>query len=174
MAVTRTEPVRVEVLRPTGDSARVEAGMRPGWRRTGQIKEITMPMMVSFTPTLTRKLPFAYAFDADVAKAILPVLRIHGVQVEELTRAASITGQRFEVDSVVKLARFENTPRTRTSLRGRWTDATARIGGPSSPTYVVRAGQQLGLLAMYLLEPESDDGLMSWGFLDALREESGS
>jgi hypothetical protein len=168
MAVTRTEPVRVEVLRPTGDTTRSEPGMRPGMRRTGQIKEITMPMMVSFAPTLTRTLPFAYAFDAGVAKAILPALRIHGVQVEELTRATPITGQRFDVDSVVKLARFENTPRTRTALRGRWTDATARAGGRASPTFVVRAGQQLGILAMYLLEPESDDGLMSWGFLDSL------
>jgi hypothetical protein len=167
MAVTRTEPVRVEVLRRTGDSAQTEPGMRPGLRRTGEVKEISMPMMVSFSSTLTRKLPFAYAFDADVAKAIMPVLEIHGVKVEELARATPIAGQRFEVDSMIKLARFENTPRTRTALRGRWTDAKATIGG-SAPAYVIRAGQPLGLLAMYLLEPESDDGLMSWGFLDSL------
>jgi zinc carboxypeptidase len=165
MAVTRTEPVRVEVLRATGDTTQSEPGMRRGWRRTGEVKEISMPMMVSFSPTLTRKLPFAYSFGAEVAKAIMPLLKIHGVQVHTRTGTKPATAQSFVVDSVIKLARFENTPRTRTALRGRWVDTTASQG---TTWYVVPAGQPLGLLAMYLLEPESDDGLMSWGFLDSL------
>jgi hypothetical protein len=165
MAVTRTEPVRVEVLRRTADSAQSEPGMRPGWRRTGEVKEITMPMMVSFAPTLTRKLPYAYVIDGDAGKLILPALRIHGVKVDELTRGVTFTGQTFQIDSVIKLPRFENTPRTRTALRGSWTNAKLTA---LPPHYIVRASQPLGLLAMYLLEPESDDGLMSWGFLDSL------
>ncbi|NUN53650.1 MAG: hypothetical protein HUU06_12815, partial [Planctomycetaceae bacterium] len=32
---------------------------------------------------------------------------------------------------------------------------------------LVPAGQPLGNLALYLLEPESDDGFARWGFLDA-------
>ena len=169
MAVTRTEPVRVEVLRPTGDSTQSEPGMRRGWRRTGEVKEIPMPMMVSFSPTLTRKLPFAYTFGAEVANAIMPVLKVHGVQVQALVGTKPATGQSFVVDSVIKLARFENTPRTRTALRGRWVDTTSAMSSsPATPRYIVPAGQPLGLLAMYLLEPESDDGLMSWGFLDSL------
>jgi len=167
MAVTRTEPVRVEVLRPTGDSAQSEAGMRRGWRRTGDVKEITMPVMVSFSSTLTRKLPFAYSFGPEVATAIMPVLKIHGVQVQTWTGTKPVTIQSFVVDSVIKLARFENTPRTRTALRGRWVDSTTSAA-QSTTRYIVPAGQPLGLLAMYLLEPESDDGLMSWGFLDSL------
>ena len=34
-------------------------------------------------------------------------------------------------------------------------------------TYFVRTSQPLGLLAAYLLEPESDDGLVAWNFFDA-------
>jgi len=33
-------------------------------------------------------------------------------------------------------------------------------------TPVVRLAQPLGLLAAYLLEPESDDGLTNWNFFD--------
>jgi hypothetical protein len=33
-------------------------------------------------------------------------------------------------------------------------------------TILVRAGQPLGILAACLLEPESDDGLVTWGFLN--------
>ena len=32
--------------------------------------------------------------------------------------------------------------------------------------YVVRAAQPLGILALYLLEPQSDDGLVTWNFTD--------
>jgi hypothetical protein len=34
-------------------------------------------------------------------------------------------------------------------------------------TYLVRTSQPLGLLAAYLLEPESDDGFVAWNFLDS-------
>ena len=34
-------------------------------------------------------------------------------------------------------------------------------------TILVRTAQPLGLLAACLLEPESDDGLVTWNFLDA-------
>ena len=33
-------------------------------------------------------------------------------------------------------------------------------------TRIVRLAQPLGLLAAYLLEPESDDGLTNWNFMD--------
>ncbi len=35
-------------------------------------------------------------------------------------------------------------------------------------TLLVPAGQPLGNLALYLLDPESDDGFARWGFLDEL------
>ena len=37
-------------------------------------------------------------------------------------------------------------------------------------TLLVRSAQPLGLLAAYLLEPESDDGLVTWNFLDSFLE----
>jgi hypothetical protein len=33
-------------------------------------------------------------------------------------------------------------------------------------SYVVLSGQPLGILATYLLEPESDDGFVDWNVLD--------
>jgi hypothetical protein len=49
---------------------------------------------------------------------------------------------------------------------GRWSGATVQT--LSAGSYVVRAGQPYGLLAFYLLEPENDDGLLSWGFFEGL------
>ena len=85
MDTTRIENVRVEQVAVLTDSTKREPGM--GMRqRTGIIKNVRMPVMASFTPTLTSTLPFAYAFDEKTAKAIVPSLRIHGIAVERLTR----------------------------------------------------------------------------------------
>lgn len=162
MDTTRIEDVRVEEIVPLTDSSKREPGM--GMRqRTGIIKLVRMPVMASFTPTLTSTLPFAYAFDAKAAQALLPILKIHGIAVEQLDVPAAITAQSFAVDSVVERGRSE-TSRMLKDVTGHWTEAASR----SLPkgTYVVRAGQPFGLAAFYLLEPESEDGLMQWSFYD--------
>ena len=52
------------------------------------------------------------------------------------------------------------------------THVHARVGGWLEELYVntsgqsVRAGQPLGILSLYLLEPQSDDGFVTWNFLD--------
>jgi len=164
MDTTRIEEVRVEEIKPLTDSTKREPGM--GMRqRTGIIKNVRMPVMASFTPTLTSTLPFAYAFDEKTAKAIGPQLALHGVTIEQLTAPASVTAQTFKVDSVIDRGRSE-TPRTMKDVTGTWGGAA----GKSLPagTYVVRAGQPFGLLAFYLLEPESEDGLMQWSFYDGI------
>ena len=47
---------------------------------------------------------------------------------------------------------------------GRW--FSARRSLPTG-TFIVPVSQSLGALAMYLLEPESDDGLATWNLFDA-------
>ncbi|MGH7616747.1 MAG: M14 family zinc carboxypeptidase [Gemmatimonadaceae bacterium] len=165
MDTTRIEDVRVEEVVPITDST---APREPGMgmrRRTGIIKLVRMPVMASFTPTLTSTLPFAYAFDERTAQALLPILRVHGLAVEQLDAPATVTAQSFAVDSVIDRGRSE-TPREMKDVTGKWNEAASR----SLPrgTYVVRAAQPYGLAAFYLLEPESEDGLMQWSFLDGI------
>jgi hypothetical protein len=160
MDTTRMEDVRVEEIVPLGDSTKREAGMG-NRQRTGVIKLVRMPVMASFTPTLTSRLPFAYAFDSVAARALLPILRVHGIEVQRLDAPASVTMQAFVVDSVIDRGRSE-TSRMLADVAGRWAPA-ARRSLPAG-SYVVRAGQPRGLAAFYLLEPESEDGLMQWSF----------
>lgn len=163
MDTTRIEDVRVEQITPITDSTvKREPGM--GMRqRTGIIKLVRMPVMATFTPTLTSTLPFAYAFDAATAKALLPILKVHGIAVEQLDAPAAVTAQSFAVDTVIERGRAE-TPRMLKDVSGKWNDAANR--SLPTGTYVVRAGQQYGLAAFYLLEPESEDGFMQWSFYD--------
>jgi hypothetical protein len=158
MDTTRIEDVRVEEVVPLTDSTQAEVGM--GTRqRTGIIRLVRMPVMASFAPTLTSTLPFAYAFDAAAADSLRPILAIHGIQVEELTSPATITAQGFAIDSIIDGGQRE-TPRNLKSLTGRWNAPASRT--LPAGTYIVRAGQPYGLLAFFLLEPESADGLTSY------------
>jgi hypothetical protein len=164
MDTTRVEDVRVEVIKPLTDSTKHEPGM--GAReRTGVIKLVRMPVMASFTPTLTSTLPFAYAFEATAADALLPILKTHGIAVEKLDADAAVTAQTFAVDTVIERGRSE-TSRMLKDVGGRWNDAARRTIPAGS--YIVRAGQPYGLLAFYLLEPESEDGLAQWSFFDGI------
>lgn len=164
MDTTRIEEVRVEMITPLVDSSRREAGLG-NRQRTGIVKLVKMPMMVSFRPTLTSTLPFAYAVDATTAAALRPVLDLHGIRMERVTTDATVTAQAFMIDSISDRGQSESARRMR-SAPGRWEDATPRILPAGS--YVIRAGQPYGLLAFYLLEPENDDGLLGWGFFEGL------
>jgi hypothetical protein len=165
MDTTRIEDVRVEQISVlTDSSAKREPGM--GMRqRSGIIKLVRMPVMASFTPTLTSTLPFAYAFDTKTAEAIAPQLRLQGLTVERLTEPATVTAQAFRIDTIVDRGRAE-TPRMLKDVTGTW-NAPSEQSLPAG-TYVVRGAQPFGLLAFYLLEPESEDGLMKWSFYDGI------
>jgi hypothetical protein len=165
MDTTRVEDMRVEVIVPPTDSAKREAGMPATRQRTGIVKTVRLPMMVSFRPTVTNTLPFAYAFDAKTATALKPILNRHGIKIEQLTAPATVTGQSFTVDSVWDRGGSESARRMR-NAPGRWVDSVTRR--LATGTYIVRGGQPYGLLAFYLLEPENDDGLLSWGFFEGL------
>jgi len=162
MDTTRIEDVRVEMIEPLTDSTKREPGMGAR-QRTGIIKLVKMPVMASFTPTLTSTLPYAYAFDAKAAHDILPILAVHGIAVDQLDAPATASVQSFRVDTVIDRGPSE-TSRTMKDLDGAWNEPAART--LSAGTYVVRAGQPYGLLAFYLLEPRSEDGLAQWSFFD--------
>jgi hypothetical protein len=155
--------VLVEAVEPTGGDLRSEPGLVPGIRRTGKVRPVRMPVLDRFEPTLTRKLPYAYAFSNEAREAIVPLLELHGIVVERLDAVARVTVQSFVVESAQPAARaFQNHHET--ELHGHWGIEDTR--GLAAGTFVVRAGQPLGILAMYLLEPESDDGLATWNYFD--------
>ena len=155
------EPMLVEDVERTADSVRAEPGMPPGVRRTGRVRTVRVPVYDRFEPVLQQQLPYAWLIPRDQASLLEP-LRRHGIFVEELIDQAVLQVERFAIDSLVRRAQpFQGHHETR--LVGRWEqDSVTYPAG----TYVIRAGQPLGILALYLLEPQSDDGLVTWNFLD--------
>ncbi|HKO14934.1 MAG TPA: M14 family metallopeptidase [Gemmatimonadaceae bacterium] len=158
------EPVLVAQVERTGDTVRYQAGMPRGERLTGHVDAVRMPVYDHFAPTLQVPMPFAYLIASDAADSVLPRLALHGIEVNQLAADTSVLVQRFMVDSLTHADHpFQGHHEARPF--GHWS-ASASRAFPAG-TYVVRTGQPLGILAVYLLEPESDDGLVTWNVLDA-------
>lgn len=163
----RTE-VLVETLEQTGDTVRHEAGLPPGVRR-GRVRRETIPVFDRFTPTLLRRMPHGYAVPLEYTEAI-DLLRRHGLVLERLQQPHAVPVERFTIDSVITAERSFQKHRT-VRLEGRWETVTDTL---PAGTVLVRSGQPLAILAMYLLEAESDDGLATWNFFDRGIRQGGS
>ena len=163
--------VSYEEIERVGDSTRYEAGMPLGAKRTGRFKSATMQIFDRFTPTLTRPAPWGYAIAATDTSAI-NLARLHGFELSRLNAEwRGDAGPQFVVDStVIAPQAFEGHRLVR--LVGRW-----KPGRPvtlAAGTYIVPVAQPLGVLAMYLLEPESDDGIVAWDVGDRSSGANGS
>jgi hypothetical protein len=161
--------VVAEVMERTGDSTRTQPGVPKGRRRTGRYITVKMPVYERFKPVLSVPVPSRYIISGADTNAVR-VLRAHGIRVDKASDlfktpalAPVSTGMVFVIDSVVTAARaFQNHRETR--LVGHWRGDTRPIPQTS---YIVDMSQPLARLAMYMLEPESDDGLVDWNFFDA-------
>ncbi|HEX2722844.1 MAG TPA: M14 family metallopeptidase [Gemmatimonadaceae bacterium] len=154
-------PVVAEVMERTGDSTRTQAGVPKGRRRSGRFVTVRMPVYERFKPTLVVHSPAGYILPASDTAAVR-VLGQHGLKVEKVDKPYTTSVQVFQIDSAVASSRpFQGHKEMR--LVGKWRTEQAAVPRGS---YLVRIDQPLARLAVYLLEPESDDGLVTWNFFD--------
>lgn len=111
--------------------------------------------------------PRAYLFrDEDGMKTVIEKLSAHGVTVEELTEPLTVEVESFLIEEVTRAQRaFQGHRETKIKGGARSETITFPAG-----SILVRTAQPLATLASYLLEAESDDGLVNWNFLDAYLE----
>jgi dipeptidyl aminopeptidase/acylaminoacyl peptidase len=111
--------------------------------------------------TLSVRRPYAYLFPPSWTKVVENLQR-HGLTVEELHEDIELDLEVYKIDKANK--QEESWER----LRLFKVDTTARPEARRMPagTVVVRTAQPLGSLAAFLLEPQADDGLCTWGFFE--------
>jgi hypothetical protein len=166
-AVVTTEPrhdtVLVERLVRTGDSALTQPGVPKGVRRTGRISAQAMPVYDRFEGRRMVTRPLGYVIAASDT-AVLARLALHGIQFTSVRDGAQMGLESYTIDSIVHASSpFQGHHATR--LVGRWTSPIRTRLGADTLRYV-STDQPLGTLAVYLLEPESADGLVTWNVLD--------
>ncbi len=161
-ATPLTLDVVKEDLIKTGDSSVSQPGVPKGERRSGIFKTVRMPVYDRFTSTLDRLPPAAYVI-APQDTAAVALLRLHGIRVERSDSAWTARGETFSIDSIITSPRpFQGHREVR--LKGSWQRGLQALPPKS---FIISTAQPRGALIVYLLEPESEDGLTNWNFFDA-------
>lgn len=136
--------------------------------RTGKIaqyKDVTYH--ARFEPTLEATVPTGYIIPARFSK-IADNLRMHGIKVETLTKSVTHKGEVFQIEKFEK-AKQAFQGHAMAQADGKFVAATKKF---SKGDFIVNMNQPLVNLIFYLLEPQSDDGLLTWNFLDEYIETS--
>jgi hypothetical protein len=158
LAPPTTQEVIAEITDPAGDGS----GGFARRQRTGIYRTIRMPVFDRFTAARKEALPAAYLIPPRLG-AVVDLLRRQGVGVERLSGPWRTSTQIFIVDSLAVGPAFEGH-RT-VQAEGMWSsqpiDTTLGSGW-----LLVRTAQPLGVLAAYLLEPASEDGVVTWNLVD--------
>ena len=133
----------------------------PQVKRTDRKKTYTMPYFADFQPKRTVRVPAAYLV-APADENVLASLLRHGLVVERLVEPSSLEVEAFRLKEVKGAERLFQGHRTN-QVKGEYAMEKRDF---AAGTLVVGTAQPLGRLAAYLLEPESDDGLVVWNAFD--------
>jgi dipeptidyl-peptidase-4 len=153
-------PVVREVVAERTESAGEGAGGYARRLRTGVFRPIRMPVYHRFEAERREVRPAAYLLPAELA-GVADLLRRQGIAVRRLDEEWSGPLERFTVDSVVTGPALEGHRPAR--VEGRWGPASP--GAAGTGWFVADTDQPLGVLACYLLEPASEDGVVTWNLV---------
>lgn len=140
------------------------AGESNGWpeyRKTENQIDVTVPYYVDYHPTKSVKLPYAYILSVPDPD-IIEVLKLHGLRIEKLAVSTRISVESFELTDLKSSQRLNQGHYTNT-IKGRY--SKVEMSFPAG-TVVIRTAQPLANVASYLLEAQSNDGLVAWNFFD--------
>ena len=111
--------------------------------------------------------PRAYIFKPEKnLEIVVEKLTQHGIAVEELTSPLQVEVDVFTIGNATRSQRaFQNHREMKITGTYKKESMSFPVG-----TIIVRTAQPLGRLVCYLLEAESDDGLVDWNFFDSYLE----
>ena len=124
-------------------------------------KTYTLPFLADYYALQTVQLPFAYLFDGRLHE-IADKCREHSIIIEKISETTHLEVETFIVNEITNQQRL-NQGHYQTSISGNYKMITKEF---PEGTYIVTMSQPLANVASYLLEPESDDGLVTWNFFD--------
>lgn len=133
----------------------------PQLKPTDRKKPVTVPYFASYEPKRTVAFPFAYLVsvpDPEIKEKLLA----HGLLLETLTEEVSLEVEIF-LPKELKAAERPFQGHRLNQIKGEYKKDTRKFPAGS---LLVKTAQPSGYLAAYLLEPESDDGLVVWNFFD--------
>lgn len=139
----------------------IDANGRDRLRPIQNVKTVTVPYYADYFPKRCVKFPFAYLITAPDPN-VITLLKTHGIKIEKLSNPASLEVQSIKIKEL-KGAQRLNQGHYNNTIKVEYVNEKKDF---PKGTLIVRTAQPLANVAAYLLEPETDDGLLTWNFWD--------
>jgi hypothetical protein len=135
---------------------------------TDEPKEYRLALEFDYEATESVRQPFAYLVPAKYSAAI-ETLQRHGLEAVRLREEKELDVEVYQLTGINhQQGRFQGHRETTLYVVPRAGKRKIAAG-----TLVIKTAHRLGSLAVYLLEPRSDDGLATWNFFDEGLEAGG-
>lgn len=115
----------------------------------------------SFASTDAERVPSAYYLSGE-HKAAIRLLAAHGIEMEPVKDASTVQVEAFEIATTDVTPKPFEDHQERTAT-GRYVAAERQV---AAGWFRIPMSQRLARLAFYLLEPRSNDGLLTWNVFD--------
>jgi hypothetical protein len=129
----------------------------PGGYRPQQVE-----VFLKYEPTRTTTRPLGYILPVSMAK-VLPILFDHDITVHRFTEPVSVEVEAYNATAVRDTEYFQGHYLKAVDVE----KVTETIEVPAG-SYYISTAQSRGNLISYLMEPETDDNLITWGYADHL------
>ncbi len=158
------------VVRPTPEkvtihtyevTAMTDSIGRPRMVKSDRKKVVTIPYLADYYPSRSVPIPYAYLMTVHDPE-IIRLLKSHGIQLEKLVHPLTAEVESFRLTELKPSSRL-NQGHYENSVSGSYVKETREF---KPGTCVIRMAQPLASLAAYLMEPQSNDGLLLWNFFD--------
>jgi hypothetical protein len=138
-----------------------DASGRDRLKPSDRVKQVTVPYFADYYPKRSVQFPYAYIITIPDAQ-VVNLLKTHGIKIEKLEKPVSLDVQTIKIKELKPAARL-NQGHYNNSIKVEYIKEKKEFAAGS---LVVRTAQPLANVAAYLLEPETDDGLLLWNYWD--------
>jgi dipeptidyl-peptidase 4 len=143
----------------------VSRGDEPVWipDGSGSFRLETRPIFLEYRVTRTTPRPLGYILPPSMAR-VLPILLDHGIVVHRFTAPASLELEVYRAAQVNRNEYFQGHYIKSVDGVQKVTETVEVPAG----SYYISTAQSRGNLVAYLMEPETDDNLITWGWTNHL------
>lgn len=161
----KMSPKPVEILVGSVTKTTDPRTNKPRLQATNEARPVKMTEYGEFQAMARTKAPAAYLLKPEM-KDVVALLRVHGIVVETIKQEESLDVEQYTIKQVTQAPRaFQGHKETRLTIEAGSAKETFPAG-----SFLVSMQQPKAALIFYLLEAESDDGLVNWNYLDRVFE----
>jgi hypothetical protein len=138
-----------------------EERRRPeGGPREIEYEKVNLPIFTKFSTTRTTTRPWGYLLPPNLA-TVVPLLLDHEIAVQKLTEAVEVDAEVYYATDMRRNEYFQGHYLQSVKVEKK----VEKLKLPAG-SFFVACGQPKANLISYLLEPETDDNLVTWNYLD--------